>query len=61
MEDMIVSVRLEMLTTTIIMAKFLRNLCGMELVVGLTADAVISMPLHGSTSNCHNPQLMTLR
>jgi hypothetical protein len=36
-------------------------LCGMELVVGLGAHAVPSIPLHGSTSNCHNPPLMTLR
>jgi hypothetical protein len=37
------------------------TLCGMELVVGLRAHAVPSIPLHGSTSNCHNPPLMTLR
>jgi hypothetical protein len=31
------------------------------LVAGLRAHAVPSIPLHGSTSNYHNPPLMTLR
>jgi hypothetical protein len=38
-----------------------RILCGMELVVVPGTHAVPSIPLHGSTSNCHNPPLMTLR
>ena len=37
------------------------TLFGMELVVGPQAHAVSSITLHGSTSSCHSPPLMTLR
>jgi hypothetical protein len=54
-------VRLEIITMLILIGDFFRNLCGMEKAVGLTAGAVPSIPLHGSTSNCHKPPLMILR
>jgi hypothetical protein len=60
--EKIIFVKLETMTSMCHgMGYFILTLCGMEKIVRLGTHAVPSIPLHGSTSNCHNPLLMTLR